>query len=549
MLDGYPGAALLVNGSGDVITSNSKGNSIVSLLNDGNLPSLSDALGNATRDHTIALCNITIESEKGDVFLEASISPMGLPVDKNGSGEFLILVRDMTMERNLRTALVDSRQRYKDLVEVNSDFAWEIGADGTFVFVSPKGALGYSADEIVGNKARKFVLDPDQYDPIPFISRKPLDNVEMWLSASDGATACMLASCVPLFDDEGNWVGTRGSCRDVTDDRANESALARARHREYLLNHIVFAIRDEIDPLNMLSAAATATLDAVMADGARIYRLADGDNYEVAAENGEADGIDPIIEMFPTLKSRAITEDAEIGDWRVLLTPTLYRQAINGVFAVWRHKDASPWEDDYRILLSDVANQLGIANEQIANHKRIVALSRTDSMTGLLNRRAFFEEELPRRISRLEKENATAALFFVDMDNFKLVNDVLGHQAGDDAILMLRQLMVDNSRPVDVIARLGGDEFALWLDHITEEIAMKRAEGLLASSEALREFSGAEDRPLGISIGMAMFDPSSGETIEELMARADEAMYAVKHAGKGGISLAPPVGTSTGGLD
>lgn len=485
---------------------------------------------------------MTLDSEKGDLFLEAMVSPMS---SANGTAEFLILIRDMTMERNLRTALVDSRQRYKDLVEVNSDFAWEVGDDGTFVFVSPKGALGYSADDIVGCKASTFVIDSDQYDPVPFASDKPLDNVEMWLRTSDGETACMLTSCVPLVNEDHRWRGVRGSCRNVTIDRANEAALARAHHREYLLNHIVFSIRDEIDPLNMLSAASTATLDAVMATGARIYRLIDGDTFEVAAENGICENIEPLLDLFPGLQSKAITEDAEIGEWRVLYTPTLYRQTINGVFAVWRHMDDAPWEDDYRILLSDVANQLGIANEQIANHKRIVALSRTDSMTGLLNRRAFFEEELPRRTSRLEKEGMSAALFFVDMDNFKLVNDVRGHQAGDDAILKLRQLMIDNSRPVDVIARLGGDEFALWLDHISEEIAMKRAQGLLASSEELREFSGAEDRPLGISIGMAMFDPSSGETIEELMARADEAMYAVKRSGKGGIRLAVPVDSPT----
>jgi diguanylate cyclase (GGDEF)-like protein/PAS domain S-box-containing protein len=539
MLGGYPGAALLLKGTGDVISTNSKGQDIASMLQDEGLPTLSDALGDACRDNTISMCNMTIDSDQGDIFLEATISPIG---DVAGD-EFLVLVRDMTMERNLRTALVDSRQRYKDLVEVNSDFAWEVGSDGTFVFVSPKGALGYTVDQIVGTKASKFIIDPDQYEPIPFTSDKPLDNVEMWLRSSDGETACMLTSCVPLMDEDHHWRGARGSCRDVTDDRANESALARARHREYLLNHIVFAIRDEIDPLNMLSAASKATLNAVMATGSRIYRLGEDEDFKIAAEDGECDGMDAMTDLIATLEPQAVTQDAEIGDWLVLFTPTLYRQAINGVFAVWRHKDDKPWEDDYRILLSDVANQLGIANEQVANHERIVALSRTDSMTGLLNRRAFFEEELPRRTGRLIQASSTAALFFVDMDNFKLVNDVLGHQAGDDAILKLRQLMIDNSRPRDVIARLGGDEFALWLDQISEEIAMKRAERLLESSEELREFSGSEDKPLGISIGMAMFDPSNGETIEELMARADEAMYAAKRAGKGGICLAAAAGS------
>ena len=552
MLEGYPGAALLANDSGEVTATNSKGQSFASLLRAHDIPALTETLNQARADNTISLCSLTMESDQGGVFLEATVSPIGaLNGDAGGNtcDEFLILVRDMTMERNLRTALVDSRQRYKDLVEVNSDFAWEIGPDRTFVFVSPRGAIGHTADEIVGSAADRFVVDPDQYDPLPFTTSKPLDNVEMWLSTGEGATACMLTSCVPLEDEQGQWCGARGSCRDVTDDRANEAALARARHREYLLNHIVFAIRDEIDPMNMLSAASKATLDAVMASGARIYRTVDEGEFEVAAEDGVMDGIEPISALLGTLNTRAVTEDAEIGEWQVLYTPTLYRQTINGVFAVWRQKDESPWEDDYRILLSDVANQLGIAIEQVANHQRIVALSRTDSMTGLLNRRAFFEEELPRRVGRLKQEGMTAALFFVDMDNFKLVNDVLGHQTGDAAILELRRLMEENSRPGDVIARLGGDEFALWLDHISEDIALKRAEGLLDACTSLQQFSGSKERPLGISIGMAMYDPNSSESIEELMARADTAMYAVKRAGKGGISMADPADGATGSED
>jgi len=212
------------------------------------------------------------------------------------------------------------------------------------------------------------------------------------------------------------------------------------------------------------------------------------------------------------------------------------------VFVVSRLNSETKWSDDDCMLLGDVANQLGIANEQIANHERVVALSRTDGLTGLLNRRAFFDEELPRRISRLEREGQSAALFYVDMDNFKLVNDTHGHQIGDEAILMLRQLMIENSRPGDVIARLGGDEFALWLDNISDEIALKRAEGFLESSERLRQFSGSGDKPLGVSIGVAMYHAQDEETLDNLIARADEAMYEAKRAGKGGIKIAKPTG-------
>jgi len=545
MLEGYPGAALLVDVDYQVLATNTKGRAFEALIARGDVPALTEGLSKADRNTEITVCNVHLDSAKGNVILEATIMPSHAAVTSEPSGAMLVLVRDLTMERNLRTTLVESRQRYKDLVEVNSDFAWEVGVNGAFDFVSPKGALRFSAEEIVGKPAMSFVVDPETYQPLPFVSERPQENVELWMLDKDNNTSCMLTSCVPLFDENQKWRGTRGVCRDVTVERANEAALARARHREYLLNHIVYAIRDEIDPLNMLSAAATATSEALMAHGAKIYRLEEGGSFSVAAEHGETDGIDSLSDMFGELDYRARTHEAVIGSYKILYTPTQYRQAINGVFAVWRHVDDAAWEDDYRILLSDVANQLGIANEQIANHERIVALSRTDSLTGLLNRRAFFDEEVPRRISRLEREKLTAALFYVDLDNFKLVNDIHGHQAGDDVLLHLRQLMVDNSRPGDVIARLGGDEFAMWLDNISLDTARGRAEALLESSVYLRQYSGVEEKPLGISIGMALFDPDTGESLDGLTVRADEAMYAVKRAGKGGISVAPAPGEAS----
>ncbi len=72
------------------------------------------------------------------------------------------------MERNLRTTLVESRQRYKDLVEISSDFSWEVDKDGKFIFVSPQGALGYKPDELIGREARDLVIDPEEFMPFPF---------------------------------------------------------------------------------------------------------------------------------------------------------------------------------------------------------------------------------------------------------------------------------------------------------------------------------------------------------------------------------------------
>ena len=541
LLAGYPGAALLVADDGSILHSNAKAAGLEALIQHDAAPEIKNLIEKARINGSVAADSVSLNSAKGKIVLEITVVP-GL----GEAGEMLVTARDMTMERNLRTALVESRQRYKDLVEVSSDFSWEVNPEGEFVFVSPRGALGFKAEELINKKTEDFVLSPEEFSPLPFVSERSLDNVEIWMNHKDGSTACVVLSCVPLMVEEDGkqvWKGTRGVCRNVTEEREYESALAQARRREQHLNYIVSTIRDELEPHNMLNTAAAATARALGVAGCRIYRRDEENTYMIAAEHGNTEGLDNLDARFAPLESGDQIAEITLGNWHVMATATNYRQRVNGALSIWKAA-GDDWEDDHRLLITDIAKQLGIANEQISNHERIVTLSRTDGMTGLLNRRAFYEEDLPRRVARLERSRDTAALFFVDMDNFKRVNDVHGHQAGDDALLYLRDLLMEMSRPGDVITRLGGDEFAMWLDGISREVSEKRAALLIKASQALRKFSGDDDHPLGISVGVAIYDPEDNESLDSLMIRADAAMYEVKNSGKGGYHMAGPPGSS-----
>lgn len=549
LIAGYAGPAVLVDAAGRPVLSNAKGTGLERALAGGAVGEIEKLIAGTIDSATIANATVTVATSRGDLVLDVTVLPM---LDDGGAvTKMLVLARDLTMERNLRSTLVESRQRYKDLVEISNDFSWEVDLEGKFIFVSPQGALGYRPDELIGKAARDFVIDPDEFVPFPFTSNRRLENIEMWMRTKSGTTACMIVSVLPLVrnDESEAWIGCRGVCRDVTEERESEAALARARHREQLLNYIVSQIRDEIEPGDMLSAAAAATARALGAAGSRIYRAdAVHGGHLVAAEFGNIAGVDALGEKIAALPAGKVL-DAEIGEWAVVVTTTQYRGTTNGALAIWRPKREKAWDDDHRVMLCDVANQLGIANEQIANHERIVRLSRTDGMTGLLNRRAFYEEELPRRISRLSRSGQTASMFYVDMDNFKRVNDVHGHQAGDDAILFLRDMLINFSRPGDLIARLGGDEFAMWLDGIDEATSRKRAKQLIEESKAMVSMSGDDDHPLGISVGVAFYDPKCDETLDDLLLRADAAMYSVKRANKGGFEMAPPPGQPLPGID
>ena len=468
-------------------------------------------------------------------------------------GGVLVFGRDVTLHHNLRAALVESRQRYKDFVEISSDFAWETGADGSFVFVSPRGALGHAAADLVGRDPGDLVLEREAgAGALPFHTHSPIDAGELWLRAHDWAMACVHISAKPIYARDGRWMGARGVCRDVTRERERDAQLARARSRERILNHIVRTFRDEVEPKNMLQVAAETVARGVGAEVCHIFRRqGEGEVIEgtlrtfmPAARHGTLEF------MFALPLLERLGEDDELIELTlhgrdVLAAPTRYHHAVNGCVVLWRGADRGPWGADDRLLIADIADQIGIANEQIAAHESIVRISRTDGLTSLFNRRAFFEE-LGRRFQRLVRDGTSAALMYVDLDNFKMVNDAKGHAAGDAALLAVRDILLTHTRPTDLVARLGGDEFAIWLEGADAAVAEKKARMLLdLTSVELLPRSGRPDYPLSLSIGVAVYDPSHPEDMEALIARADSAMYTIKRGGKASFALAPPFRADT----
>ncbi|WP_033069500.1 sensor domain-containing diguanylate cyclase [Thalassospira australica] len=478
---------------------------------------------------------MTFEVQRGTATLELT----ALPTTKN---QVMILPRDVSMDRNLREALIDSRQRYRDIVEVSSAFAWETDANGKFIFVSPRGALGYRADDIVGRAPGSFLLDTaDQDSEHVFRSQKAVRDVPIWFRRSNGRDACLSVSSTPVYSRDGTWVGTRGLAHDITEQRRRESEVATARNRDRLMTYIVRSMRDEINPLKVLKGASEASTRALACSHCIIFKRNDEtDALELAAGNDDEQANDVAQQALDRLQTTEETFEAQIGQHRVLALRCHYHQRNNGAVVFVFDADHPAPTDGERAIMSEVSDQVGIAIEQAIQHERILTLSRTDGMTGLLNRRAFFEE-LKRRHSRLRRENAPAALMYVDMDNFKLVNDIHGHQAGDDAILALTQVLQENVRPADLVARLGGDEFVLWLEGADISAASGRAKTLMKESAVLGKYSGDADHPLGISVGIAVHEPDSQETLEQLVQRADQTMYQVKKLGKGrfGIAAAP----------
>jgi diguanylate cyclase (GGDEF)-like protein len=203
----------------------------------------------------------------------------------------------------------------------------------------------------------------------------------------------------------------------------------------------------------------------------------------------------------------------------------------------WCRVDGRGFGDGDRSVLTDVAAQIGLAIAQLKKFHEIVTISNTDSLTGVLNRRAFFAD-LERRLGRHTVAQTGGALVYLDINNLKATNDYAGHLAGDRAILTFAELLKAATRASDLIARIGGDEFLVWLDGVAADGAAPRAEALLNQMSRLEQLSAVPDKPLGVSIGMAIYDGARPVALDRLLAAADAAMYRAKARRRSGYEIA-----------
>lgn len=167
-----------------------------------------------------------------------------------------------------------------------------------------------------------------------------------------------------------------------------------------------------------------------------------------------------------------------------------------------------------------------------ASYRREQAMARRDPLTGAFNRRAF-HDLLEYELARIRRIALPMTLVYIDLDNFKAINDLLGHSTGDELLTRMAKLMRENLRTIDQVARLGGDEFVIIMpatDAHAAEIALGRLKAQIQSDMNVRHW------PVTLSIGAVSFY-TPPESLDQAISLADHAMYAVKRHGKDRVQV------------
>jgi len=428
--------------------------------------------------------------------------------------------------RRAEAALKASEVRYRRLFDNVMEGVYSSTNEGRFVSVNPALArmVGLSsADELLSLPTDTIYANPLDRAAIlaTLEAHGEVRNAEFQLRRVDGATLTVIESSRCVRDEQGKLIGYEGTISDITERKRAETA--------------VFQEKEKAQVTLQSIADAVITTDA---DG-RIEYLNPVAEDLTGWESREAIG-KTLGEVFSIL-NEATRELVENPVSRALREGHVIAVADHAVLVNRRGQEiaiqdsAAPIRDRSGMIIGAVMVFHDVSKER--RLRRALAYQAShDALTGLINRREFENRLNEALLSARSDNHTTHALLYLDLDQFKVVNDTCGHQAGDRLLKQITGILQTRLRAVDKIARLGGDEFGVLMQDCNVERAAKLADSL---RQAIRDYRFEGDggaMNVGVSIGIVEIN-STSESITSVMSAADVACYAAKDSGRNRVHM------------
>jgi diguanylate cyclase (GGDEF)-like protein/PAS domain S-box-containing protein len=411
-----------------------------------------------------------------------------------------------------------SERRFKAMIENSSDLLVLVDNEETITFASPSAArvLGVDADELIGMSPLRGVHVEDRDAVAPLLAGTNLETVELRVQHANGSWRWFETTATDLRRDS-EVGGVVLTSRDVTDRKEAEVALStsEARFRSLVQNSsdVVVVVGGD-ERLRYVSPAVERILgyDAEGLLGTNPIDLV------------HPEDVDAALDMLGS----AISGDVQDAQFR---TEVRMRHADGA----WHTMDITATDLRHEPSVAGVVlNARDVTDrKELEGELRHRALH--DSLTGLANR-TLFGDRVSHALQRRSDRPDMVAVLFIDLDDFKNVNDRFGHAAGDQLLVSVGERLQECVRIADTPARLGGDEFAVLLEDIyTEEQVVVLAERVLESLLTPFELDGRTVQ-VGASVGIAI-DSARASSADVLLRNADFAMYLAKERGKARFEL------------
>lgn len=431
--------------------------------------------------------------------------------------------------------------RFHAIADYTYDWESWYGPDKSLIWINPsvERLTGYCVDECLQMENFPFsIVHPeDQTQALhnyAITSRANTGTARFRIVRKDTAVFWAHAAWQPIYDNQGNYIGIRSSIRDITEQIQAEDALYKKitelRNSEEQQRRLLQHSQQEQARMVALLGAMNLGILFETADKRVAYynpafthiwmidpsiELAGKPTSEVLQHStnmlAQPDHFSKFILDVPGTHEVSETLEVGMSDGRVLTQLSYPVRDPDGRFLgrLWIYEDVT-------------------RERQTA--EQLIYLAERDPLTGLHNRRRF-EDELHRAMSSAARRKATGALLFFDLDEFKYINDTYGHRAGDAMLIRVGHETSTLIRHSEFLSRLGGDEFAILMPDATQKEAEQLAERIIRAIYQIPfRFEGRNLR-LTTSVGIALY-PQHATEQEDLIARADAAMYMAKQAGK-----------------
>lgn len=385
-----------------------------------------------------------------------------------------------------------------------------------------------------------------------------VNEVALSLRRADGTALPVLINSV--VDETESGVVVRSAVFDATDRIAYERDLLRARRkaessesRVRILQDVSGAFGSSANDQEVADSFVMAARQAFAAAEASVLLFDEtGELNLVAGTNPLWGVVDPIDELRHTTHELVLSADDAQADFPQLadglrrarfealsITPLLSEGERLGVLLCFFGR-AREFDEDFLDLQRALGRQASQTLVRVRLQRKLEHLALYDTLTGVPNRQSV-EQSLSDAIDEARASQQPLAVVFLDVDAFKAVNDTLGHAAGDQVLRTLAQRLRGAVRSHDLVGRIGGDEFVAICANADAEGAASIAERIRAQSrEPVATASVTVE--VSVSIGLAIYDPAQGPrpTPDQLLIRADGAMYVSKESGKDRVSLETP---------
>jgi len=460
-----------------------------------------------------------------DVYVNKARAPNSDELDKLSR---MARLAGIAIKRQLdEDSLRNSEMRYRGLFENVVDGVYIASREGELVAANPAlvEMLGYDSVEELKSVGRTTMLYVNPIDRERVFARLEVEgivkNFEYLLRRKDGREIVVLENARAVYDEHGNIAAQEGTITDITDRKRAETRVFEEKERaQVTLQSIGDAVittdaDGRIDYINPVAQDLTGW-DMRSARGTPI-----ADIMTIINEHTRATVDNPVTRCLK--EGRVIT----LEDNSILIT--------SGSEEVPIQDSAAPIRDRIGNIIGSVMVFHDVSRETRL-FRQLSYQASHDTLTDLINRREFENRMIKALDSIRGKPEHTHALLYLDLDQFKVVNDTFGHPAGDALLKQLSEIVHANIRSTDVLGRLGGDEFGILLERCDEERAIEVAEAIRGAVEGYRFQWQDSFTTIRCSIGVVIVNSDNAD-VGELMSSADVACYSAKDMGRNQVHL------------